>query len=226
MNCPNEPQFLPEMAVTQSASVAAGRAMRQVQPLTQKGEIQDNLELAVAAKRLLPRGSGDDYMYSATVQVQLKAWEAFRPLGVARRENPHVASGDFKPRRCPWAQFYDQMAVESSGLPVVTTRVAETKCSQTSTADLKLRQRPVIQLPKMGEEKLKSISSKGSTRQPRTSTPTESVHSRPPETESMEVDTPAVQATSKESSARNFELKHQTNNTYWTVEAISHAKVP
>ncbi len=59
------------MAVVQAASIAAGRATRQVRPLTQNGEIQGNLELAVAAKWLLPRGYGEDY--SAAVLGQLKA---------------------------------------------------------------------------------------------------------------------------------------------------------
>ncbi len=53
----------------------------------------------------------------------------------------------------------------------------------------------------MGGVELKTNSSKGSTQQPRTSTPSEGVRSRATETESMEVDTPAVQATSKDSSA-------------------------
>ena len=39
VDCPHEPQFLPDMVVAQSASVAAGRATRQVRPFTQKGEI-------------------------------------------------------------------------------------------------------------------------------------------------------------------------------------------
>ncbi len=51
VNCPHEPQFLP---AAQSASVAVGRAMLQARTLTQKGEIQANLKLEVAAKRLLP----------------------------------------------------------------------------------------------------------------------------------------------------------------------------
>ncbi len=75
MDGPHEPQFLPDMAVSQSASVAAGRATRQAQPFTQKGEIQDNLKLEVAAKRLFPRGYGDGY--SAAVLDQLKAGETF-----------------------------------------------------------------------------------------------------------------------------------------------------
>ncbi len=58
------------MAVTQSASVAEGRATRQVRPFTQKGEVQENMSLEVAAKRLLPRNYGDGY--SAAVLDQLK----------------------------------------------------------------------------------------------------------------------------------------------------------
>ncbi len=80
VDCPHEPQSLPDMAVTQSASVAAGRAMRQNRPLTSNGEIQDNLKLEVAAKWLLPRGYGEGY--SAAVLDQLKAWETFCMLGV------------------------------------------------------------------------------------------------------------------------------------------------
>ena len=75
VGCPHEPQFLPDMAVAQSASVMAGRATHQAWPFTQKGEIQDNLKLKVAAKRLFLRGYGDGY--SVAVLDQLKAWEAF-----------------------------------------------------------------------------------------------------------------------------------------------------
>ena len=35
VDCPHEPQFLPDMLVAQSAAVAAGRATHQLQPLTQ-----------------------------------------------------------------------------------------------------------------------------------------------------------------------------------------------
>ncbi len=114
---------------------------------------------------------------------------------------------DVTPPGYPQARFYDRASGESSEHPVVTARVAETTCrsqatsSQTGTADLNSRQRPVTQLPKMGKEKLKSISSQCSARQPQTSTPMESVRSQPAETESMEVDTPVVHATSKDSSA-------------------------
>ncbi len=61
VDCPHEPQFLLDITVAQSASVAAGRAMRQAQPFTQKGEVQDNMKLEVAAKRLFPRDYGDGY---------------------------------------------------------------------------------------------------------------------------------------------------------------------
>ncbi len=61
VDCPHETQFLPDMVVAQSASIAAGRAVSQARPLTMKGEIQDNLKLEVAVKRLLSLGYGDGY---------------------------------------------------------------------------------------------------------------------------------------------------------------------
>ncbi len=61
VDCPHEPQLLPDMVVAQSASVAAGRATRQARPFTQKGEVQENMSLETAAKRLLPRNYGDRY---------------------------------------------------------------------------------------------------------------------------------------------------------------------
>ncbi len=39
VDCTHEPQFLPDMLVAQSASVAAGRATHQARPFTQKGEV-------------------------------------------------------------------------------------------------------------------------------------------------------------------------------------------
>ncbi len=80
VDCPHEPQFLPDMVVAQSASVAAGRDTRQARPFTQKGEIQENVSLETAAKRLLPRNYGD--RYSIDVLEQLKAWETFRTLNI------------------------------------------------------------------------------------------------------------------------------------------------
>ncbi len=58
--------------------------MRQARPLTQKGEISENMSLETAAKRLLPRSYGD--RYSITVLEQLKAWEAFRMLNIGQRK--------------------------------------------------------------------------------------------------------------------------------------------
>ena len=72
VDCPHEPQFLPDMIVAQSASVTAGRATQQARPFTQKGEVQENMALEVTAKWLLPRNYGDNY--SAAVLDQLKAW--------------------------------------------------------------------------------------------------------------------------------------------------------
>ncbi len=91
VDCPHEPQFLPDMLVAQSAAVAAGRAMRQARPLTQKGEISENMTLETAARRLLPRTYGNSY--SVAVLEQLKAWESFRTLNIGRRKNPTMPRG-------------------------------------------------------------------------------------------------------------------------------------
>ncbi len=56
------------MVVAQSVS---GRAMRQAQLFTQKSEIQHNLKLEVAAKRLLPHCYAEGY--SAAFLDKLKA---------------------------------------------------------------------------------------------------------------------------------------------------------
>ena len=152
VDCPHEPQFLPDMAVPQSAFVAAGRAMHQAWPFTQKDEVQGNLELVVADKQLLPWGYGNDY--SAAVMDQMKA--AFCSLNVEQRENPPMPTGDVTPPpECPRARCYNQTSGELSGCPVVTARVAETTCQsqvtpcKTGSADRKLQQLPVIQLPKL-----------------------------------------------------------------------------
>ena len=71
VDCPHEPQFLPDMLVAQSAAVAVGRATRQARSLTQKGDISKNMSLEKAARRLLPRTYGDGY--SVAVLEQLKA---------------------------------------------------------------------------------------------------------------------------------------------------------
>ncbi len=123
---PYEPQFLPDMVVAQSASIAAGRATCQAQPLTQNGEILGSLQLEVPGKRLLPRGYGDNY--SVAVLDQLKAWEAFRSLHLCWRENHSMPTGDFTPAGCPRAGFHGQLSRELTRHPVVTARVAEATC--------------------------------------------------------------------------------------------------
>ncbi len=117
VDCPHEPQFLPDLAVAQSASVVAGRATRQARPFTQKGEVQDNLKLEVAAKRLFPRGYGDGY--SVAVLDLLKAWETCCTLNIERRENPPMPNGDVTPPECPRAQYHGHTPEVSSGHPVV-----------------------------------------------------------------------------------------------------------
>ncbi len=205
VDCPHEPQFLPDMVVAQSASVAAGRATRQARQFTQKGEIQENMTLETAAKRLLPHNYGE--RYSVAVLEQLKAWEAFWTLNIGRRENPTIPRGDVTPLGCPRAKFHGQAPETLSGRPVVTARAAETTCrsqassSQTASTDRKLQQRPVVDLSRLGEEELKGISSKGSTQRPRTGASTERARPQVTGIEPMEVDTAAVPSTSRGSSA-------------------------
>ncbi len=178
--------------------------MHQVRPFTQKREIQDNLKLEVAAKRLFPQGYGDGHSAAA---LGLKAWETFRMLNIGHQENPPMPVGDVAPSRCPRAQYHSQAPETFPGYPVVTSRAAETTCrsqvnsSESVAADRKLQEKLVVQLPKMGEEKLKSISSMGSARQLRTSTPVESARPRSAKEEQMKVDTFAVQTTSQSAPA-------------------------
>ncbi len=159
----------------------------------------------MAAKRLFPRGYGDGY--SAAVLDQLKAWETFQTLNIGWRENTPMPAGDVTPPECPRAQYYDQAPETFLGRPVLTSRACETTCwsqassSQTIAADQKLQQKLMVKLLKMGEEELKSVSSTGSARQLRSSTAVESARPRSAEVECMEVDTPAVQATSQNSRA-------------------------
>ncbi len=58
-----------------------------------------------------------------------------------------------------------------------------------------------MNLPRMGKEELKSISSMGNARQPRTSTPVEGARPWSIEEEPMEMNTPAAQNSSRSSSA-------------------------
>ncbi len=89
----------------------------------------------------------------------------------------------------------------------MTTRAAETTCksqassTQTAPADKKLKQRPVVDLSRMGEEELKGISSKGSSQRLRTITPVERAPPQVTESEPMDVDTQGVPSTSQGSGA-------------------------
>ncbi len=89
----------------------------------------------------------------------------------------------------------------------MTARAAETTCrsqassTQTASADKKLKQKPVIDLSRMGEEELKGISSRGSSQRPRTSTSVDRARPQVTEAEPMEVDTAEVPSTSRRSSA-------------------------
>ena len=106
-----------------------------------------------------------------------------------------MPNGDVTPHECPRAQYHGPVPEAFSGRPVVITQAAETTCrsqassTQIAPADQNLQQRLVVNLPRMRKEELKSISSMGSTQQPRTSTPGEGAHPRSTETEPMEVDT-------------------------------------
>ena len=82
-----------------------------------------------------------------------------------------------------------------------TTCRSHASSTQTASADKKLKQKPVVDLSRMGEEELKSISSKGSSQRPRTSTPVERARPQVTESEPMDVDTTEVPSTSYGSSA-------------------------
>ncbi len=122
VDCPHEPQFLLDMVVAQSASVAAGRATHQARPFTQKGEVQENMSLETSAKRLLPRNYGN--RYSISILEQLKAWKAFRTLNIGRRENPYMPKGDVTPSGCPRAKLHGKAPETLSGRPTMTARAA------------------------------------------------------------------------------------------------------
>ncbi len=89
----------------------------------------------------------------------------------------------------------------------MTPRAAETTCksqassTQTASADKKLKQRPVVDLPRMGEEELKGISSRGSSQRPGTSTPVERAPPQVTESKPMDVDTQGEPSTSQASGA-------------------------
>ncbi len=89
----------------------------------------------------------------------------------------------------------------------MTARAAETTCksqtssTQTASADKKLKQMPVVDLSRMGEEELKGISSKGSSQRPRTSTPVERARPQATESEPLDADAVEVPSTSQGSGA-------------------------
>ncbi len=86
--------------------------MRQARPLTQKGEISENMALETAAKRLFPCTYGDHY--SIAVLEQLNAWEAFQMLNIGRRENPSMPKGDVTPAECPRAKLHGERHLKLS----------------------------------------------------------------------------------------------------------------
>ncbi len=203
VDCPHEPQFLPDMLVAQSAAVATGRATHQARPITQKGDLAENMSLETVARRLFPRSYGGGY--SLAVLEQLKAWESFRTLNIGRQENPVMPRGDVTPRDCPRATLRGQAPETLSGHPTMTARAAGTASQSqassisTATADQKLRQRAIVDLPRM--EMPPSSSSQSQPQRPRTGTSTERVASRTSETQSMEVDSFEVPSTSHGSGA-------------------------
>ncbi len=118
-----------------------------------------------------------------------------------------MPTGDATPLGCPRAKLHGKAPETLSGRPVVTARAAEATCrsqassTQTASVDRKLTQKPVVDLPRMGEEELKSISSKSSSQQARTGTPVERARPQVTESEPMDVDTAEVPSTSHSSSA-------------------------
>ena len=118
-----------------------------------------------------------------------------------------MPKGDVTPSGCPRVKLHGKAPETLSGHPVVTARAAETTCrsqassTQTASADKKLKQKPVVDLPRMGEEELKGISSKGSSQRLRTSTPVDRARPQVTESEPMEVDTAEVPSASHSSSA-------------------------
>ncbi len=162
------------------------------------------MTLETAARRLLPRTYGDSY--SVAVLEQLKAWESFRTLNIGRRENPTMPQGDVTPSECPRAKLHGTAPETLSGRPTMTAQAAETTCESqassrpaTAPADQKLKQRPVVDLPRM--EMPASSSSQGRPQRPRTSTPVERAPPQVAETVPMEVDSQGMPSTSQGSSA-------------------------
>ncbi len=67
-----------------------------------------------------------------------------------------MPTGDVTPPGCPRAKRHGKAPETLSGHPAVTARAAEATCrshaslTQTASADKKLKQKPVIDLSKMG----------------------------------------------------------------------------
>ncbi len=113
----------------------------------------------------------------------------------------------------------------------MTARAAETTCrsqassTQTASVDKKLKQKPVVDLSRMGEEELRCISSKGSSQQLRTSTPVECVHPQLTGTEPMEVDASEVPSTSRSSSDGTAVRPKTKRASASQAQATCHANV-
>ncbi len=122
-------------------------------------------------------------------------------LNIGRRENPFMPRGDITPPECPRAKLHGEAPETLSGRPTMTARAAETTCKSQASSTQKLKQKPVVDLSRMGEEELKSISSKGSSLRPRTSTPVECARPQVTESEPVDVDATEVPSTSQGSGA-------------------------
>ncbi len=177
--------------------------MRQARPITQKGEIVENMSLEAVARRLFPRTYGDGF--SVAVLEQLKAWESFRTLNIGRRENPTMPTGDVTPRECPRAKLHGKAPETLSGRPTLTARAAgmtsksQASSTVTAPADQKLKQRPVVDLPRM--EMPSSSPFQGGSQRSRTNTPTERAPPQIAATVPMDVDSQEVPSTSQGSGA-------------------------
>ena len=141
-------------------------------------------------------------------------------LNIGRRENPTMPRGDVTPSECPQAKLRGKVPETFSGRPTMTARAAETTCKSqasstaTAPADQKLKQRPVVDLSRMGEEELQSISSRGSGQRPRTSMPVERAPPQVTETVPVEVDSHGVPSTSQGSSAGVLKRKGRVLRTH------------
>ncbi len=113
--------------------------------------------------------------------------------------------GDVTPRECPRAKLHVQAPETLSGRHTMMARAAGTACqsqassTSTPTADQKLKQRAVVDLPRL--EMPPSSSSQDRSQRPRTDTSAERVSPRVTEAKPMYVDSPEVPSTSQGSGA-------------------------